>query len=79
MPCCSNVGVRCVRFQMSFFSSVFPAVFLHGMANARGKRPVYVWGSRRPWDEIQLQAWNAADNSAPQQVNECLLSPRYAL
>jgi len=48
--------------------SVGPAVVLHAMANFRGMKPLYVWGSKRPWDELQLQAWNAADDATPQQL-----------
>jgi hypothetical protein len=54
--------------KISLFSAIAPAIVLHSMASFRGVKPMYVWSSRRPWDEIQLQAWNAADGSAPQQL-----------
>lgn len=50
------------------FRTILPAVMLHAMANFRGTKPFFVWNSNRPWDEIQLQAWNTADNATPQQL-----------
>lgn len=57
-----------IGHKVSIFEAVRPAIFLHVMASLRGVKPMFVWNSHRPWDEIQLQAWNAADNSAPQQL-----------
>ena len=31
-----------------------PAVFIHGMANFRGMKPVFKWNSGKPWAEMQL-------------------------
>ncbi|KAL3756468.1 hypothetical protein ACHAWU_009862 [Discostella pseudostelligera] len=31
-----------------------PAVFLHGMANFRGMKPIFKWNSSTPWSEMQL-------------------------
>ena len=31
-----------------------PAVFIHGMANFRGMKPVFKWNSSKPWAEMQL-------------------------
>jgi hypothetical protein len=57
-----------IGHKVSLFEAIRPAIFLHVMASLRGVKPMFVWNSHRPWDEIQLQAWNAADNSAPQQL-----------
>jgi len=57
-----------IGHKISLFEAVRPAIFLHVMASLRGVKPMFTWNSHRPWDEIQLQAWNAADNSAPQQL-----------
>lgn len=54
--------------KISLLASISPSIVLHIMANLRGVKPMFVWGSKRPWDEIQLQAWNAADSSKPQQL-----------
>jgi hypothetical protein len=34
---------------------ILPAFILHSAANFRGSKPLYVWDSTRPWDEVQLQ------------------------
>lgn len=57
-----------IGHKISLFEAIRPAIFLHVMASLRGVKPMFVWNSHRPWDEIQLQAWNAADNSPPQQL-----------
>lgn len=31
-----------------------PAVFIHGMANFRGMKPIFKWNSSTPWSEMQL-------------------------
>lgn len=49
-------------------TSLAPAVILHAAANLRGMKPISTWSSKRPWDELQLQAWNAADDAGPQQL-----------
>lgn len=41
---------------------------LHAMATMRGMKPLFVWDARRPWDEVQLQAWNAADARSALQL-----------
>jgi hypothetical protein len=47
---------------------MYRSVFLHAMATMRGMKPLYVWDSSRPWDEVQLQAFNARDNRSPLQL-----------
>lgn len=50
---------------------LFPAVFIHGMANFRGMKPIFKWNAATPWSEMQLSPWNAADDSTlPQLVNK---------
>ena len=49
-------------------TTLFRSILLHAMATMRGMKPLYVWDSRRPWDEIQLQAWNAIDVRSPLQM-----------
>jgi hypothetical protein len=39
----------------SLLSLLWPAICLHSMANFRGLKPFFVWNSKRPWDELQLQ------------------------
>ena len=50
--------------------SVIPyrSILLHSMACLRGMKPLFVWDSSRPWDEIQLQAMNAVDARTPVQL-----------
>ena len=31
-----------------------PAVFIHGMANFRGMKPIFKWNSSTPWSEMQI-------------------------
>mmetsp|Transcript_31292 Transcript_31292/g.74646 ORF Transcript_31292/g.74646 Transcript_31292/m.74646 type:complete len:989 (+) Transcript_31292:288-3254(+) len=31
-----------------------PAVFIHGMANFRGMKPIFKWNSASPWSEMQI-------------------------
>lgn len=38
---------------------LLPAVVIHGMANFRGKKPVFKWNSATPWSEMQLFPWNS--------------------
>ena len=52
---------------ISIFVMLFPSIFLHIMACIRGVKPMF-WASQRPWDEVQLQAWNAADDSAAHKL-----------
>ena len=60
------------RHRASFFRVVgdilWPAISLHAMANFRGMKPLFSWSSLRPWQEMQLQAWNAIDTSTPVQM-----------
>lgn len=51
-----------------------PAVFIHGMANFRGMKPVFKWGSSTPWSEMQLYPWKVGSNFTLKQ----LLSTSYA-
>ena len=49
-------------------TSLVPAIVLHATATLRGMKPFVAWRSDRPWDELQLQAWNAADESNTYQL-----------
>jgi hypothetical protein len=51
-----------------------PAVFIHGMANFRGMKPIFKWGSSTPWSEMQLYPWKVGTNFTVKQ----LLSTSYA-
>ena len=51
-----------------------PAVFIHGMANFRGMKPIFKWGSSTPWSEMQLYPWKVGTNFTLKQ----LLSTSYA-
>ena len=42
---------------------LLPAIVIHGMANFRGKKPIYRWGSCTPWSEMQLPAFHIPDSS----------------
>eukprot|EP00557_Chaetoceros_sp_GSL56_P000243 CAMPEP_0176501246 /NCGR_PEP_ID=MMETSP0200_2-20121128/14053_1 /TAXON_ID=947934 /ORGANISM="Chaetoceros sp., Strain GSL56" /LENGTH=1004 /DNA_ID=CAMNT_0017900109 /DNA_START=140 /DNA_END=3154 /DNA_ORIENTATION=+ len=42
---------------------IFPAVFIHGMANLKGKKPIFKWNSSSPWSEIQMSPWYMRDPS----------------
>lgn len=50
------------------FGSVAPAIALHLTANLRGMKSMFVWSSKRPWDELQLQMWTADDHAGPHQI-----------
>ena len=67
---CAPVGRY--RHHISFIRMIgdilWPAISLHAMANFRGMKPLFVWSSARPWQEMQLQAWNAIDTSTPMQM-----------
>lgn len=61
----NNNGPYKVQTRITLLSSIIstinillPSLFLHGMANFRGMKPLFVWDSSRPWDEIQLQMLN---------------------
>ena len=59
----------------SLWKVLGPAVLLHIMANFRGMKPLYVWASKNPWDEIQIQALGAPDHaSAAELVAKCGLN-----
>jgi hypothetical protein len=53
---------------MPLFKVIFPAVFVHGMANFRGKKPVFKWSSSTPWLELQMSPWNVASGSTMFQI-----------
>lgn len=53
---------------MPVFKIIFPAVFVHGMANFRGKKPVFKWSSSTPWLELQMSPWNVASGSTMFQI-----------
>lgn len=40
--------------KMGLVGLLFPAVFIHGMANFRGMKPIFKWNSATPWSEMQL-------------------------
>jgi hypothetical protein len=40
--------------EMGLVGLLGPAVFIHGMANFRGMKPVFKWNSAKPWSEMQL-------------------------
>ena len=43
------------RRHRSWLRLLWPAVALHAAANYRGMKPLFVWPSHRPWQEMQLQ------------------------
>ena len=47
---------------------LLPAVFIHGMANFRGMKPLFKWNSSTPWSEMQLSPWDVADDSTLGQM-----------
>ena len=53
---------------MPLWKLLFPAVLIHGMANFRGKKPLYRWGSATPWSEMQLPALHILDSSSLPQL-----------
>ena len=61
-------GIDLLQKRTFRFYAAMSAVILHAMANIRGMKPLYVWDSSRPWDELQLQAWDAESNATPQQL-----------
>jgi len=50
--------------EMPMWKLLLPAVVIHGMANFRGKKPIYRWGSATPWAEMQLPAFHVPDSSS---------------
>ena len=48
---------------MPLWKLLFPAALIHGMANMRGKKPVFRWGSATPWSEMQLSPLHVLDAS----------------
>lgn len=49
---------------MPVWKMILPAVFLHGMANFRGMKPVFKWNSNTPWSEMQMSPWNMMANDS---------------
>ena len=47
---------------------LLPAVVIHGMANLKGMKPIFKWGSGSPWTEIQLSPWYMLDDTPPAQL-----------
>ena len=37
---------------MSHLQILIPSIVLHSMANFRGMKPLHIWSSSRPWDEV---------------------------
>ena len=52
----------------SFLQCVSPAIALHMMSAIRGMKPLYVWQSLRPWDEVQLQLVDAMDRGSKSET-----------
>ena len=48
----------------ALFRILNPALLLHFMANFRGTKPFFVWSSKMPWNEIQIQALGAPDGAS---------------
>ena len=46
---------------MPLWKLLFPAALIHCMANMRGKKPVFRWGSATPWSEMQLSPLHVLD------------------
>lgn len=42
---------------------IFPAAFIHSLANLKGKKPIFKWNSASPWSEIQMSPWYMRDSS----------------
>ena len=47
---------------------LIPGAVIHGMANMRGKKPVFRWGSATPWSEMQLAPLHILDGSTLPQL-----------
>ncbi len=47
---------------------LLPAVFIHGMANLKGMKPIFKWNAGAPWSEIQMSPWWVVDYSNLSQV-----------
>mmetsp|Transcript_13305 Transcript_13305/g.19149 ORF Transcript_13305/g.19149 Transcript_13305/m.19149 type:complete len:412 (+) Transcript_13305:270-1505(+) len=43
-------------------------VFIHGMANFRGMKPIFKWNSATPWSEMQLSPLDMSDPSNMSQL-----------
>ena len=56
------------RKKTNIYKVLAPAVLLHFMANFRGMKPLYVWASKNPWDEIQIQALGAPDHATTMEL-----------
>ena len=54
--------------EMPLWKLIFPAAFIHGMANFRGMKPIFKWNSSTPWSEMQMSPWNMADDSTFFQI-----------
>jgi hypothetical protein len=53
-----------------------PAVFIHGMANFRGMKPIFKWNSSTPWSEMQLSQLTSGGGT--NQIWKELLPKSYA-
>jgi len=49
--------------EMGLFGLISPAVFIHGMANFRGMKPIFKWNSSKPWTEMQLSPFSSLSAS----------------
>jgi hypothetical protein len=47
---------------------LLPAVFIHGLANLKGMKPIFKWNSSTPWSEIQMSPWYIRDSSTLSQT-----------
>jgi len=50
-----------LNHKTSLLSIIWPAVVLNSMACFRGMKPVYVWQSRKPWEDVQLHVLHYMD------------------
>jgi len=58
---------------MPLWRMLLPAVFIHGLANLKGMKPIFKWNSSTPWSEIQMSPWYIRDNSTlSQTISKCL-------
>lgn len=49
---------------MALWKILLPALFIHGMANFRGMKPIFKWKSSTPWSEMQLTSLKSSSSWA---------------
>ena len=47
---------------MEAWKILLPALFIHGMANFRGMKPMFKWKSSTPWSEMQLTSFKSSSS-----------------